>query len=264
MALIEKTLKKIERMIYGPKLNVLATLWLNFRLCNFCDAIHFPLFFYGKVFPYELSKCFTFPQGICRGMVRFGKSQGHFFAPSRAVFLLFEKGTSVNCYGKISFGEGVSLRLTRNANLVLRDGVVLGDNVEIMCEKKIEIGAFSYCTFGTKIIDTNFHYMVNLENGCVQRKNMPIVIGARNWIGNNATIMKGTVTAENVIVASGSLVNKDFRNQENIILAGCPAKVVKSNIRRIFSVDGYPVTEENIDTFFTESSDSLVRIDKLC
>lgn len=54
----------------------------------------------------------------------------------------------------------------------------------------------------------------------------PITIGDNVWIGGGATILPGVTLGDNVVVAAGSVVTKSF-DQNNIVLAGNPARVIK-------------------------------------
>lgn len=45
------------------------------------------------------------------------------------------------------------------------------------------------------------------------------------WIGNNVFIKEGIEIGNNVIIGANSVVTKSF--ESNIIIAGCPAKIVK-------------------------------------
>ena len=56
-----------------------------------------------------------------------------------------------------------------------------------------------------------------------------IVIGDRVWIGNQATILKGSKVANDSIVSTGSIVTKEFVTS-NIIIGGKPAKVLKEDV----------------------------------
>ncbi|MDC0610299.1 sugar O-acetyltransferase [Vibrio sp.] len=54
----------------------------------------------------------------------------------------------------------------------------------------------------------------------------PIVIGNNCWIGGHATINPGVTLGNNVVVASGSVVTKDFPS--NVVIGGNPARIIRS------------------------------------
>lgn len=56
-----------------------------------------------------------------------------------------------------------------------------------------------------------------------------ITVGNHVWIGHKATLNKGVNISANSIVASGAIVANSF-DEQNCILAGIPATVLKSNI----------------------------------
>lgn len=54
-------------------------------------------------------------------------------------------------------------------------------------------------------------------------------IGRRCFIGANAIIMAGVTIGDECIIGSGAIVTKD--TPSNCIVAGCPAKIIKSGIK---------------------------------
>ena len=56
-----------------------------------------------------------------------------------------------------------------------------------------------------------------------------IHIGNHVWIGMGVYILKNSVIANNSIVGAGSVVAKHFE-QENVAIAGNPAKIIKHNV----------------------------------
>ncbi|WP_440877358.1 sugar O-acetyltransferase [Thalassotalea sp. PLHSN55] len=54
----------------------------------------------------------------------------------------------------------------------------------------------------------------------------PITIGDNCWLGGHATINSGVSLGNNVVVASGAVVTKNFA--DNLVIAGNPAKVIKT------------------------------------
>jgi acetyltransferase-like isoleucine patch superfamily enzyme len=63
----------------------------------------------------------------------------------------------------------------------------------------------------------------------------PIYIGDYCWIGNRTTISKGAYLPDYTIIASNSLVNKNFSRLGSYnLLTGVPADVKVQNVKRIY------------------------------
>ena len=56
-----------------------------------------------------------------------------------------------------------------------------------------------------------------------------IVVGNHVWVGLESLILKGSVIADNSVVAARATVNKQFE-QSGCIIAGAPAKQIKEDI----------------------------------
>ncbi|MDO6600868.1 MULTISPECIES: DapH/DapD/GlmU-related protein [Tenacibaculum] len=57
-------------------------------------------------------------------------------------------------------------------------------------------------------------------------KGKPIIIGDNCWIGAGAIILPEVELGNHIIVAAGSVVTKSFK-ENNVLIAGIPAKIVK-------------------------------------
>ncbi len=88
------------------------------------------------------------------------------------------------------------------------NGIVLQDNI--------------YIGPGVKIISANH----DVNNFKIWNRAKPIKIKSNCWIGANAVILPEVEIGEHTIVAAGAVVTKSFK-EENVILAGVPAKIVK-------------------------------------
>lgn len=166
----------------------------------------------------------------------------------------------------VVFGRFSNISLTAGST---RKDIVIGDNSrvfgslraaggKIIIEEDVHIGPFS--TIGAKdlvhikklsmistkvdIIDNNNHpvhprdrMIMNMKGGNPSLKTWrysdgkPIIIGENTWIGKNSLILKGVSIGANSIVAANSVVTKSVG--ENIIVAGNPAKIVKSEINML-------------------------------
>lgn len=120
----------------------------------------------------------------------------------------------------------------------------IGISTKILCVDKIEIGAYTAIANDTTICDNNNHplspsYRKKMRltgEGASMRywrysTHAPIIIGQNCWIGSNVRICKGVTIGDNSIVAACSVVTKDV--PANCIVAGNPAKVVKTDIDKI-------------------------------
>lgn len=118
---------------------------------------------------------------------------------------------------------GADIILFKDAKLRLGSGF-FNSNIKIRCHEKIEIGENVAISHDVTIMDSDAHK--GLWEG--YEKTKPIKIGNHVWIGTRVTILKGVTIGDNAIIAAGSVVTKDVPN--NTIVAGVPAKVIKTNI----------------------------------
>lgn len=110
----------------------------------------------------------------------------------------------------------------------------------------IEIGKGCMLSSGITFRATDGHAIFDVSTGELLNKSKPIFIGDNCWIGSEVVIMKGSTIPNNVIVGSRSLVAKIF-HEENVVLAGVPAKIIRKNCGWSRSyVDAY-VNELSVD-----------------
>ena len=115
---------------------------------------------------------------------------------------------------KLEIGEHTTF--SGNTHLAITEG------------KSINIG--KECLFSSNVVfrTGDSHSILNEEN---ERINCAkdIYIEDHVWFTQNTTILKGVKIKKDSIVATGSIVTKEFE-KSNIILAGSPAKIIKENI----------------------------------
>ena len=98
------------------------------------------------------------------------------------------------------------------------------------CEsKKITVG--NDCMFSNKIqLRTSDSHSILDENAKRINLGGDIEIGNHVWIGNEVMVLKGTTIPDNCIVGARSIVTASLCAPPNSIIAGIPARVVKTNI----------------------------------
>lgn len=98
----------------------------------------------------------------------------------------------------------------------------LGIGQYIQAQNGIAIGEYVRIGPGVKLISSN-HDLLNYEQHLPAS---PIRIGDFCWIGANAVILPGVTLGNHVVVAAGAVVTKS-RHEDNILLAGIPAGIIK-------------------------------------
>lgn len=92
----------------------------------------------------------------------------------------------------------------------------------------ISIGANSLLSNNIEIHTSDYHGIYN-EYGVLVNPDKDIVIGSSVWIGLGCTILKGSVIPDGTVIGAGSLIAGSYFEQ-NTIIAGNPAKVIKHKI----------------------------------
>ena len=240
MYLITDVLDKVMFRLNYSKLNIIKTLWFNFRTMPFKVALKLPVFIYGKLDTYVLKGEVVFQDcEVKRGMVKMGQNKEFLGTVKGASLIVLYPNSKLIFTGNSEFSSNYLLRTGEGAELKIGKDTFFGSSVKLVCIKKIVIGHCSRIGFESQLIDSNFHYTYNLEKKNVSPREGEINIGDYNWIGNRTTISKGTSTNPFTIIANSSIVNRDYTTIEDeyVVLAGQPAKVLAKNIRRIYDLE---------------------------
>jgi acetyltransferase-like isoleucine patch superfamily enzyme len=225
------------------KINWLKTLVINFFLLPFNIARKLPIFIYGKCELGVLSGDVIFLEPPYKGMLKIGITD-----PFRSV----ESTSFIQIQGTIELGKQVVLRRGIHMHIAgllrLEDHVYIGDNNSICAGNQIRIGTGTRVGNNTTFIDTDFHYIVNIQNNSIKNNTSPVEIGAQNWIGGNCIIKKGTKTPKGTIIAGPySMTSKDYTQiiEEYSLIAGSPAKILIKNVRRVNNIQSEKVLYEH-------------------
>lgn len=229
---LREGLRNIKRkIIFFSSVNWIKTIYFNHKMFPYARAKKLPVLFYGKVKFAGLAGEVDIIGDIKLGMIGFGQK---FEVTNKS------KGTAkVTINGKLifkgnfHFGLDCLLHIGENAYCELGDMSCLGSDVKLICLKKVTLGDWVRVGYESQIIDTNSHQMVNTLTGEKFVMIDEIALGNYNSISNRVSIMPGSKTLDNCVIASNSLLNKDYQFLgENILLGGMPAKLLKNNFNR--------------------------------
>lgn len=230
---------------------LIKTLFFNFRAFRFKEAIKFPVLLYGRI---EI-------EGVKRGSVVLTKMKAGCVKIGGGwhtdMFGYSNRYKSfIRLYGKLILGEGVimqqGLLLSINQGAILKIGnnVRFNERVTIHSKMKIEIGDNCRVGWNTQILDTGFHYMVN--KGRLTYRDAPVFLGHNVWVANSCSIMKGTWLPAYTVVASNSLVNKNYVELgEHYLIGGVPAKPIAEGVERLI------LRDSEVDKLFITPDDIL-------
>ena len=148
------------------------------------------------------------------------------------------KRLKVGIYGKNNTLEIYENCMLRDTNIIIQ-----GNNLRITIKNNCEIGGATIVCAGESssiqideqcLIASNIEIRNNdghsiFENGNLINPSSNIHIGNNVWICQNVKILKGAHIGNNSVIALNALVSSGvYKN--NVILAGIPAKIIKSNI----------------------------------
>ena len=120
---------------------------------------------------------------------------------------------------------------SKNTLLIGKNTTTVGLAVHMFsgCERTVTIGDDCMFAWDVMIRTTDAHTVYDTKTK--QAINLPkdVTIGNHVWITANSTVLKGTKIASNCMIGTGSILNKEY-NEENCMIAGSPAKVIKRGI----------------------------------
>jgi acetyltransferase-like isoleucine patch superfamily enzyme len=227
----------INRIKQFFKLNVIKTLYFNFRMLPFKHAIKLPVLINYRTELVALCGKVTINVPVRTGMIQFNHINDEFLGYHH--WRRIEIYGEVVFNGKVDFGVGSVLFVRKSGVVEFGDNVIVCGKSRILCEDSIFVGNNVRIAHESQIMDSNFHYVKCKSNDFVEKCTSSVKIGNNNWIGNRTTIMKGTKTPDFTIVGSNSLLNKDYTIiiKTYSIIGGVPARFIASGYERVFDLN---------------------------
>lgn len=240
------------------RLNVLKTLWFNFRTLPFRQAVRLPVWIYGRVSFVSLrGRVEIRAERISPAMIHLGFPEDMYFNPKYGG-VIYNDGKII-FEGEFSSACGYNFHTYEGGEIVFGKKTHAGAKINMVSRRKITIGDFTRFGFDVLVMDTGFHYVKNMENSRVSDTAGEVVFGKYNWISTRTVVFKGTRTPDNLIVASGSLLNKDYTASvpEYSLVGGTPAKLIKTGVTRVWNGR----TEDALREYFARSGAPTMEMD---
>lgn len=211
-------------------LSLPKSLYVCLRLLPFHQAIRLPIWVRFNVCCFSLSGNAIIPNTLKCGLVRIGfkgvGTQDVVFQRS-----VLEIDGTIEFKGRAVLGSGCQIHIGPKGHLILGHNFLNTCTGHISCSSKICFGNDALLAWDILVMDSDFHEIENSETNEEQVMVSPISIGNNVWIGTRAVVLKGTSIASNSIIGANSTVSGKYI-EENCIIAGMPAKIVKRHYRR--------------------------------
>ena len=237
--ILHKIISKINALIIAFKIKrVFYTIYFNFRYLPYNQAKKLPILFYKNAFATVINggRIILSDEAVMSGKkIHIGQHTNDFEYLCENTHLNINAGT-LRLNGQFGIRRGCIMEIRGNATF--------GDKVRFAPRCRVRIHNSILCGDGvafsheTQVFDTNFHYMEPEDAPGFYPISKKIVINSYCWIANRCTIMPGVILPSYTVVASNSLVNKDFSSlKPNSVIGGVPAKLIKEKYARVWDTD---------------------------
>ena len=222
-------LKKIRKNFWMLR-SLPYSLFFNLKYLPIRQAVKLPILLYKPHFISLHGHINIDYDNIRFGIIRLGQNMVSIY-PNNGVKL--EINGSITFKGRCSIGNNSFLSVGKNGHAIFGDNFIATTSLKLVAYNKIESQKNVLIGWNCMICDTDFHATINTQTHEIYPKQAPIILGDNVWVANNCTINKGCVLPPYTIVASHSLVNKDYSSiPPYCLLAGTPVKLKKENIGR--------------------------------
>ncbi|MBD5357304.1 MAG: hypothetical protein HDR88_09925 [Bacteroides sp.] len=222
------------------------TIWVNFKCINFKSAYKLPIWIYRHTKINSLGNLIIECDKIQSGIIKIG-SYGN---ASR-------EHTILENYGSIIFRGSTSIfrgcYINNNGIITFEGQNLLSEGCTLKIMDYLKMGKMSRFGSETYVIDTDFHYTIDIHTSKIKRNTKGITIGEYNWFGTRSFIKKGVKTGYGFIIAApNTVLIKDYSTLESYtVLGGNPARPIASGISRIFNT----VEENRLKNLFIDNLD---------
>lgn len=206
------------------------TLYFNLKTFDLKTALRFPVIVKYNVKIIQTHKNCIMLKNFAGGQFYrikygFGGSQ-HICSNKNSIILLGKKG-QIEFNGYAEFAEGISIRC-EYGKISFGKNFSANKNCCFNCEYDMKIGDDVLLGWNINFRDTDGHdvYIDNKKS----ENQKKVVVGNHVWICSYVDLLKGAEIGNESVVAWKSCVIKPL-NQDNCLIGGSPAKILKENIK---------------------------------
>lgn len=210
--------------------DIIPTVYFNFRVLPFKEAIKLPFFvshkYKWKIEDYKAISIDVPIDKIKRFMVRFVNGGSADIIPNKYGIIVQNDGGKIIFKGDCQFSAGCSVRSSGGV-ISFGENFSANRNCNLSATKEIKFDNNVLLGFRVSVRDSDGHNVIYKEKRSENTND--IHIGNHVWICAGAIITKGVQIGSDSVVSAKSMVLRGNYN-ENTLIAGSPAKVVKEDI----------------------------------
>ena len=129
--------------------------------------------------------------------------------------------------GDFSIARGCRFDIGTDAVVKLGNNSYINSFSTLIAMNGLEIGKNCSIAWDCQFLDEGFHELNYEEKKSREKKEISIADDV--WIGSKVSIYMGTTIKRGSVIAANSVVKGCF-DEENVLIAGNPAKVIKRNV----------------------------------
>lgn len=213
-------------------LSLPKSIYFNLKVFSLKTAIRLPVIVDYRTMMHGLYKgCFVL-DFTCKktGCVKLGWGNGSLGnrCNSNNYIIIHGKGHFIFKSGGSIIARGMTLRSDNNGCVVFGKNFCANQNFSVFTNTKITFGDNCVLGWNVNVRDSDGHPIKDFD-GNIINPNKPICIGNSVWIASHVDILKGSSIPDGCVLGFKSLLTSKFKD-ENCIIAGIPAKILKKNI----------------------------------
>lgn len=197
---------------------VLKSIYYNFKLLPFSQAIRFPILVsrYTTLFACKKGSIRFISSKPRLGSLRIGLNDLDYSYESRS-FMSIRGKLIIKGDGSHVFGPGVSLNIWKDGTLIIGNNFSVAPHLRMFVSNSIEIGDNNMWSFYNLVMDTDAHPIFDRE-GCLINHPQEINFGNNCWLGAYCKILKGANIPDGSIIGAGSTVTNTLANKNCIYI----------------------------------------------
>lgn len=213
---------------------VIPTIIFNLRHLPLRQAVKLPFFVY-KIRDLGGKGVISFECPVKAGMIKLGFPRAATHANNGVTWR--NKGKII-FKGKCVIGNDCSVIVGKYGKLIFGDCFHVNAGMKLVSECSITFGKNVLLGWDVTLIDTNFHYLYDLNLKQNRRAYGPIVIGDNNWIATQCLVLNGVTTADGCVFGARAVLTRGCNYEPFCLYGGSPIQILTRGVMRVRGKDG--------------------------